>query len=160
MTDLSNNVLNSSFFKKLTMYSDHHEMAQLLRRETNCFEPPRSRFTDLSSIPGQGKITNIPVFYHEVNMVLWVLFSNAQRVIIMHELQLCQLNYHSPAKSSAEHGLLISTELYWILDYKHIIIIIKIRYLHPENMNSTSLRMKAFLTLIREGKVSFDSKAD
>ena len=28
------------------------------------------------SIPGQGKIMNVPVLYHEVNMVLWALLSN------------------------------------------------------------------------------------
>ena len=50
-------------------------MAQLLRRETSCFEPPRSGFTRVQ-FPGQGKITNIPVFNHEVDMVLWTLFTN------------------------------------------------------------------------------------
>ena len=50
--------------------------AQLLCRETNCFEPLRSGFTDLSSILDQGRMMNIPVFYREVNMILWVLFSN------------------------------------------------------------------------------------
>ena len=50
-------------------------MAQLLRRETSCFEPLRSGITQ-GSIPGQGKIMNVPVFYHEVNMVLWTLFTN------------------------------------------------------------------------------------
>ena len=81
---------------------------------------------------------NVPVFYHEVNMVLYVvqvmrtytslttllfsLFSNAQRVITKHEMQsqLCQLNHHLSAQTGAEHGLLIfnkkSTELHWILD--------------------------------------------
>ena len=54
-------------------------MAQLLRRETSCFETPGSN-------PGQGKIMNVMVFYHEVNMILWALFSNALRVIIMHEM--------------------------------------------------------------------------
>ena len=49
-------------------------MAQLLRREINCFEPPPSGFTDLGSI--QGKIINVLVFYHEVDMVLWTLFPN------------------------------------------------------------------------------------
>ena len=44
-------------------------MAQLLRRETSCFEPR-------GLIPGQGKIMNVPVFYHEVDMVLWTLFTN------------------------------------------------------------------------------------
>ena len=48
-------------------------MAQLLHRETSCFEPSHSGFTDLGSIPGEGKITNVQVFYHEVNMVLWAL---------------------------------------------------------------------------------------
>ena len=33
-------------------------MAQLFRRETNCFEPPRIVFIDVGSIPGQGKIMN------------------------------------------------------------------------------------------------------
>ena len=28
------------------------------------------------SISGQGKIMNVPFFYHEVNMVLWALFRN------------------------------------------------------------------------------------
>ena len=51
-------------------------MAQLLRRETSCFEPPRNGFTDLVSIPDHGKIKDVPVFYHEVNMVLYALFSN------------------------------------------------------------------------------------
>ena len=40
---------------------------------------------DLGSIPSQGEIMNVPVFYHEVNMVLWALFCNVWRVIIMHE---------------------------------------------------------------------------
>ena len=44
------------------------QMAQLLRRETSCFEPLLSGFT--RAISGQGKIMNVPVFYHEVNMVL------------------------------------------------------------------------------------------
>ena len=30
----------------------------------------------LGSIPGQRKIMNVPVFYHEVNMVLGALFTN------------------------------------------------------------------------------------
>ena len=45
--------------------------AQLLSRETSSFEPQRSGFTRV-----QGKIMNVPVFYHEVNMVLWTLFAN------------------------------------------------------------------------------------
>ena len=45
-------------------------MVQLVRRETS-FEPPqRSGFTDLGSNLGQAKILNVPVFYHEVNMVI------------------------------------------------------------------------------------------
>ena len=59
-------------------------MAQLLRRETSCFDLPLSGFTDLESIPGQGKTMNVPVFCHKVNMVLWTLFSIVKRVIIMH----------------------------------------------------------------------------
>ena len=51
-------------------------MAQLLRGETNCFEPPHSCFIDMGSIPGQGKIMNVPVFYREINMVIWELFRN------------------------------------------------------------------------------------
>ena len=39
-------------------------MAQLLRHETSC------GFTELGSIPGKGKIMNVPVFNHKVNMVL------------------------------------------------------------------------------------------
>ena len=50
-------------------------MDQLLLRETSCFEPPRSWFY-LGSIPCQGEIMNVPVFYHEVNIVLWTFFSN------------------------------------------------------------------------------------
>ena len=50
-------------------------MAKLLRRETSCFESPRSGFTR-GSIPGQCKIMNVPVFHHEVNMVLWTLYTN------------------------------------------------------------------------------------
>ena len=50
-------------------------MAQLLRRGTSCFDPPRNYgYTDMGSISSQGKTMN--VFYHEVNMVLWPLFSN------------------------------------------------------------------------------------
>ena len=30
----------------------------------------------LGSILGQGKIMNVPVFYREVNMVFWTLFTN------------------------------------------------------------------------------------
>ena len=30
----------------------------------------QSGFTDLGSNPGQGKIINVPVFYHEMNTVL------------------------------------------------------------------------------------------
>ena len=41
-------------------------IAQLLRCGTSCFVPLLSGFTDLSSIPGLGKIMNVPVFYHEV----------------------------------------------------------------------------------------------
>ena len=44
-------------------------MAQLFRRETSCF-------IDLGSIPGRGKIMNVLVFYLQVNMVPWALFSN------------------------------------------------------------------------------------
>ena len=36
-------------------------MAQLLR-ETSCLKSQCSGFTDLGSIPGQGKIKNVPVF--------------------------------------------------------------------------------------------------
>ena len=60
-------------------------MAQLLRRETCCSKRPRSGSTDLGSIPGQSKIMNVPI-YHEVNMTLKALFSNVQRIIIMHEM--------------------------------------------------------------------------
>ena len=60
-------------------------MAQLLRRDTSCFEPPHCGFTDMGSIPGQGKIMNVPI-YHEINMVLWALIINVQMVIIMHEM--------------------------------------------------------------------------
>ena len=35
-------------------------MAQLLRRETSCLEPPPSGFTDLGSIPDQGKYHECP----------------------------------------------------------------------------------------------------
>ena len=34
-------------------------MAQLFRRETNYFDPPRIVFIDVGSIPGQGKIINM-----------------------------------------------------------------------------------------------------
>ena len=51
-------------------------MAKLLRRKTSCFEAPRSAFTYMGSIPGQCKIMNVPVFYHEVNMAFLTLFSN------------------------------------------------------------------------------------
>ena len=48
-------------------------MVQLLCRETSYFEPADSGLTDLGSIPGQDKIMNVPVFYYEINMVLWAL---------------------------------------------------------------------------------------
>ena len=48
-------------------------MVQLLRGETSCFESLRSGFTDLGSTLGQGKIINIPVFYHETYLVVVVL---------------------------------------------------------------------------------------
>ena len=38
------------------------------------------------SIPNQNKITNVPVFYQEVNMTFWTWFGNVQKVIIMHEM--------------------------------------------------------------------------
>ena len=38
-------------------------MAHLLRSENSCFEPPRSSFTDMGSIPGQGKIMNVVKWY-------------------------------------------------------------------------------------------------
>ena len=63
-------------------------MAQLLRRETSCCELPRSGFTNLSSIPGQGKIMNVPVVYHKVIM----------EVIMVH---------HSSEQSGAEHRSLV-----------------------------------------------------
>ena len=62
--------------------------------------------TDLGSISGQSKIPNVIVFYHETNMAL---FSNIQRLIIMHAMHvplLCQLNHHSFAQSTVERGLL------------------------------------------------------
>ena len=37
----------------------------LLRREIIL----RGAFTDMGSIPGQGKFINVPISYHEVNMV-------------------------------------------------------------------------------------------
>ena len=43
---------------------------KLLRRETSCFNPSRSGFTNLGSISCQSKIMDVPVFYHEVNLVL------------------------------------------------------------------------------------------
>ena len=56
---------------------------------TSYCKPLRSGFTDLCSIPRQGKIMNVPVFYYEVIMVLWALFNNAYTIIIimygMHE---------------------------------------------------------------------------
>ena len=50
-------------------------MAQLLRRKTSCFEVLCSGFTRVHS-PDQGKTMNVPVFYLEVNTVLWALFTN------------------------------------------------------------------------------------
>ena len=76
-------------------------MAQLLHRETSCFVFPRSGFT---------RVQFLVYFYHEVNIVLWILITNVLRIIIMHEVhepQLYQLNHHSSAQSGAEHGLLI-----------------------------------------------------
>ena len=55
-----------------------------LRRETNLFRASAQWFYT-GSIPSQGKIMNVPVIYHEANMVLWALFTNVYRIIIMHE---------------------------------------------------------------------------
>ena len=60
-------------------------MAQLLCCKTSCLRASVQWFY-LGSITSQGKIMNVTVFYHEVNMVLWSLFSNVWRVIIMHEM--------------------------------------------------------------------------
>ena len=46
-----------------------------LRRETKLCRASAQWFYP-GSIPGHGKVMNVPVFYHEVNMVLWALFSN------------------------------------------------------------------------------------
>ena len=59
----------------------------MLIDETNCSDPPCSGFTGLDSIPDQSENMNVTVFYHEVNMVLWVLFSHVQRVKLLHEMQ-------------------------------------------------------------------------
>ena len=40
-----------------------------------CFEPPRSSLTHLGSIILQGRLMNVPVYYHQINMVLCALFS-------------------------------------------------------------------------------------
>ena len=55
-------------------------LRQLLRRKTSCFYP--------GLIPGQGKIMNVPAFNHEVNMVLWTLFTNnnALTLVVLVEL--------------------------------------------------------------------------
>ena len=64
---------------KLTIYNEIFEvrliyiwMTQLLCCETSCLEFQRNDFTDLGSIPNQGK-NYVPVFYNKINMVL---FSN------------------------------------------------------------------------------------
>ena len=36
----------------------------------------------MGSIPCQANIMNVPVFYHEVDMVFWTMFINVWRVII------------------------------------------------------------------------------
>ena len=41
------------------------------------------QLTDLGSIPDQGRIMNVLVFYHELNMILWTLFRKVFGVIIM-----------------------------------------------------------------------------
>ena len=46
-----------------------------LRRGAKLFRASAQWFY-LGLIPGQGKIMNVQVFYHEVNMALWALFSN------------------------------------------------------------------------------------
>ena len=57
------------------------------------FKPPRSGFTDLGLIPGLGRIMNIPVFYHEVSIVLYALYSNVYKVVLMNEMQLGAVRY-------------------------------------------------------------------
>ena len=46
-----------------------------LRRETKLFRASAQWFY-MGSISGHGKIMNVPIFYHKVNMVLWTLLSN------------------------------------------------------------------------------------
>ena len=48
-------------------------MAQLLRRETSCIRGSAQWFYP-GSTPGQGKIMNVPVFYHEVNGTLDIIY--------------------------------------------------------------------------------------
>ena len=86
---------------------------------------------------------NVPVFHHEINMLLQTLFINVQRVIIMHGMhrpQLCYLNHHSPAQISGCCTRVAnmserSTELHWILDYKHIYYYHKCRVYQSRRIN-------------------------
>ena len=63
--------------KQVDLYNQSlsRRMVRLLRRETS-FVPPHSGFTDRGSISSQGKYMNVPVSYHEVNIVLWALVSD------------------------------------------------------------------------------------
>ena len=65
-----------NFWKKRKLSEELNivKMVHLSRHGTGCFEPTRSGFIDLGSIPHQ--VMNVLVFYHEVSMILWVLFSN------------------------------------------------------------------------------------
>ena len=62
-------------YSGLLTYSMSGRMAQLLHRDTSRFGPLIRVFTNQSSIPGQGKIINVPVRY-KVNMIM-PLFINA-----------------------------------------------------------------------------------
>ena len=73
------NKLNHKMYQSLCYclydYAQYVGRLAQLRRETKLFRAS-ARWFYPGSIPGQGKIMNVQVFYHEVNMVLWALFSN------------------------------------------------------------------------------------
>ena len=71
LEQISHHYLYHTYTRCFTQY-----ITTLSFRETKLFRDSWQWFYP-GSIPGHGKIMNVPVFYHEVNMVLWALFSNA-----------------------------------------------------------------------------------
>ena len=125
-------ILKHSLVSKLLIMEGNHErkvvyssllhfrsgrMAKLLRREPSCLRAVVFIWVQFSV----KKLRNVPDFFHEVNMALWTLFNimfrgNNNAWTLVEPPFVCVKGCWTWVANISE--------LHWILDYKHIIIII------------------------------------